>query len=137
MYKVFFVCVIATGLGATNFTDPPSGTLIANLEGAENATTLTCNVSNPEGDQITTQWNVGNFRGSGPNDFREANELLELFFISGDPIPNSNFLFNNRLTILSWTTEVDEVIMYCGTGQMPQQANFNLRVYRKCLTNSI
>ena len=72
MYKVFFVCVIATGLGATNFTDPPSGTLIANLEGAENATTLTCNLTNPDGDQITTQWNVGNFRGSGPNDLRRV-----------------------------------------------------------------
>ena len=129
------VCVIATGLGATNFIDPPSGTLIANLEGAENATILTCNITNPEGDQISTQWNVGNFRGSGPNDLRHVIDDPELFFVSGDPIPNSTFLFDNRLTILSWTTELDEVIVYCGNGQMPQQANFILRVYRESLTN--
>ena len=123
-------------MGAANFTDPPSGTLIANLEGAENATTLTCNITNPEGDQISTQWNVGNFRGSGPNDLRHITEDPELFFISGDPIPNFEPLeFNNRLTILSWTAELDEVIVYCGTGEMAQQANFILRVYRESLTN--
>ena len=108
--------------------------MIANLEGAENATTLTCNITDPEGAQITTQWNVGNFKGSGPNDLRQISEAPELFFVSGDLIPNTNFLFDNQLTILSWTTELDEVIVYCGSGQVPQQANFFLRVYRKFLT---
>ena len=124
-------------LEAVDFVDPPNGTLIANFEGTVNATTLSCNITNPEGNQITTQWNVGNFRGSGPIAFRRVTEAPELFFVSGDPIPNTNFLFDNRLTILSWATELDGVIVYCGTGQMPEQAHFILRVYRKSLTNNL
>ena len=82
---------------------------------------------------------MGNFRGSGPNDLQHIADLEapELFFVSGDPFPNTNFLYNNRLTILSWTTELDEVIGYCGTGQIPQQAHIILRVYRKSLTNNL
>ena len=109
--------------------------MIANLEGAENATTLTCNITDPEGAQITTQWNVGNFKGSGPNDLRQISEAPELFFVSGNPIPDTTFLFDNQLTIFNCTTELDGMIVYCGRGYMRQQANFILRVYCKSQQN--
>ena len=49
----FLLCI---GLGIVDFVDPPSGTIIFNLEGTINATTLTCNISH-NGQQVSTQWN--------------------------------------------------------------------------------
>ena len=118
-----------------DFVDPPSGSVIANFEGTQNATTIACNISHG-GVQITTQWNVGNFRRSGPNGLRATTDAPELFLLGGDPIPDTTFLFDNRLTVLNWASELDEVIVYCGTGQEPQQANFILRVYRELLTKT-
>ena len=55
-------CILA-GLGAATFIDLPTGDVVANIEGAINATTLTCNVINDEGVQLTTTWSVANFKG--------------------------------------------------------------------------
>ena len=118
-----------------DFIDPPSGSVIPNFEGTQNATTLACNVSDG-GVQITTQWNVGNFRGGGPNDLRSISDAPELFSVSGDPIPNTTFTYENRLTILNWANELDGVTVYCGSGQEPQQASFVLRIYREFLIKS-
>ena len=118
-----------------DFVDPPSGTVIANFEGTENVTTLTCNVTDDQtGDQAITAWSIENFRGVS-----EARAILldlapELFLFSGDPFPSDpSFTFINRLTILRLTSELDEVIVYCGigAGAAAEQANFTLRVYRK------
>ena len=118
-----------SGLGSADFTDPPSDSIIANFEGTPNATTITCNVSRSDiSAQITTQWNVGNFRG-GPDSLQAVSIAPALFFVGGDPIPNTNFLYDNELTILNWAAELDGVIVYCGTGQDPQQASFSLRIY--------
>ena len=71
---------------AVNFTDPASGSLIANFEGTENATTITCNVTNSQGAQISTQWTLTNFRGS--TGLQSVNNAApELFEITGDPWP--------------------------------------------------
>ena len=43
--------------------DPPSGSLIADVEGAKNATTISCDIVNRTRDQINTEWSVTNFRG--------------------------------------------------------------------------
>ena len=104
--------------------------MISNFEGALNATTITCTITrdSPIGPQITTQWNVGNFRGNGES-LVAINAAPELFSVGGDPIPNTNFLFDNELTILNWAAELDGVIVYCGTGADPQQASFTLRIY--------
>ena len=90
---------------------------------------IICNITN-DGIQITTQWNVGNFRGRGPNYlFAPTMSAPELFSVGGDPIPDTNFLFNNELTILNWAAELDGVVVYCGTGVNPQEASFTLRLY--------
>ena len=104
--------------------------MISNFEGALNGTTITCTITrdSPAGSQITTQWNVGNFRGNGEN-LVDIAQAPELFSVGGDPIPGTNFLFDNELTILNWAAELDGVIVYCGTGLAPQQASFTLRIY--------
>ena len=117
-------------MGAVNFTDPASGSLIANFEGTENAITITCNVTNSQEAQISTQWTLTNFRGS--TGLQSVNNAApELFEITGDPISDTMFTFTNRLTILNLVRDLDRVTVFCGTGAMPQQANFLLRIYRE------
>ena len=130
------LCIHA-GLGAAK-ADPPSGSEISNFEGTVNATTLTCNITNDQtGNQEITSWLIGNFRG-----VLEVRNILadlapDLFLFSGDPVPsNPNYHFINQLTILRWTSELDEVMLYCGgagAAARYRQANFTLRVYRKQL----
>ena len=109
--------------------------MIADFEGTVNVTTLICNITNPSiNNQDITVWSIGNFRGVS-----EVRTLLlttapELFEFGGDPIPATpSFNFNNRLTILQLSSELDEAIVYCGIGGAGQQANFIFRVYRKYL----
>ena len=57
------------------------------MKGQKNVTTNTCNVTNNQGAQITTQWALTNFRGStGLQTINNA--APELF---GDPIAGTMF----------------------------------------------
>ena len=115
-------------MGAVTFADPASGSVIANFEGTKNATTITCNVTNSLGDQITTQWTLTNFRGStGLQTINNA--APELFETTGDPIPGTMFTYDNRLTVVNLVRDLDRVTIFCGTGAMPQQGDFVLRIY--------
>ena len=117
-------------MGAVTFTDPASGSVIANFEGTENVTTITCNATNSQGIQISTQWTLTNFRGStGLQTINNATP--ELFEITGDPIVGTMFTYNNCLTIVNLVRDLDHVIIFCGTGVMLQQADFVLRIYRE------
>jgi N-acetylglucosamine kinase-like BadF-type ATPase len=122
-------------MGAVSFTDPASGSLIANFEGTENATTITCNVTNSQGNQITTLWTLANFRNI-PS-LQTINAAPELFEITGDPIAGTIFTFNDRLTVLNLVRGLDHVTIFCGTGGLLQQANFFLRIYRKFKIQSL
>ena len=109
---------------------PPSGTLIAHFEGAENATTLNCNIGDGMR-QISTTWSIENYRGS--------TYLVDItsgpppFVVSGDPLrpDNSNITFLNELTVSTWTADLDGATVSCGTGQDQREASFLFRVYRK------
>ena len=109
-----------------DFVDPPSGSVTANFEGSLNATTLTCNITN-EGVQIPTFWSVANFQGVAGRQplgtLRDQNLLLILRRES----------FFHQVIVTNWTSEVDGVIVLCGTGTEPTQANLTLRLYRKFL----
>ena len=116
-------------------TVPPSGSVIGSFEGTVSVTILTCNITDDQtGDQAITVWSIGNFR-----DVPEVRTILadlapDLFLFSGDPLPSDpSFTYLNRLTVLNLTSELDEVIVYCGSGagSAAEQANFTLRVYRK------
>ena len=106
--------------------------MIAGFEGTENVTTILCNVSFFE-IQATTRWSIENFRSV--IGLQSIGSLLDtgLFMIRGDPIPGdpANRTFENQLTILTLTSELDGLSLYCGTGASPQLANFTFRIYRK------
>ena len=55
--------------------------------------------------------------------------LPGLFEITGDPTPGTTFTFQNHLTVLNLVSDLDGVIIFCGTGAIPQQAHFFLRIY--------
>ena len=97
--------------------------MLADFEGTLNAATIQCNVTSTQGTQITTQWQLRNFRGN-PMDTSIINAPAGLFAFSG--------FYENRLTVLNLTDELDKVIVFCGTGLKPEGANFTLRIYRKC-----
>ena len=123
------VGVLWIGHGAVQFVDPPSGQVIADFEGAENFTTIMCNVTATSGGQATTRWGIENFRGVSILQNIGGSFEPTLFLISGDIFKGFNIA--NRLTILRLAPELDGAILYCGTGVLPQQANFPIRIYRK------
>ena len=116
--------------------DPSSGSVTANFEGTLNATTINCSVTNSQGARTTTQWTLINFGGDDtvvtPNNITAP----ELFSFSGDPIPGFNLTYQNSLTVTNLTSDLDGVIIYCGTGMQSQQTNFTLRIYRKLDDNN-
>lgn len=122
------------GHGAVQFVDPPSGEVIANFEGAQNFTTIMCNVTAASGGPATTRWGIENFRGVPGLQNILGNFEPTLFLISGDLI--NEFNIANRLTILRLSSELDGTTLYCGTGALPQQANFPIRIYRKLSSHS-
>ena len=111
--------------------DPPSGSTIADFEGAMNFVTITCNIARSDGSQISTQWTIANFRGLSSQVIND-NLAPELFLFSGDPVPTLPTLnFRNRLTLLILSTDLDRVTIFCGSGTLQEQANVTVRVYRK------
>ena len=118
-------------LGAV-VTNPPSGSVVANFEGAINAITVTCNVTDPLGNRAINTWIVGNFRGARLQAF-DLTLAPELFLLGGDPIPSfPSATYDNQMTILNLTSELDYVVLYCGLGG-ELEANFTLRIYRKLM----
>ena len=124
------------GHGAADFIDPPTGTLIVNFEGTlENAVTITCNITHIIQNvvtQIGTQWSIENFRNS-PDLISLPSDNIPEITIDGDLRPSGLSTFRNRLTISALTSQLDGVMILCGTGEQPRQANYPIRVYRKVL----
>ena len=136
-HKMDVIMLLYIGLGAAQ-VDPPSGSMIADFEGTLNATTLTCNVTAPQtGSQAITSWSVGNFRGSAIQGY-SLNLAPELFLLGGDPIPGApdGVTYDNQMTILNLTSELDRVVLYCAL-QDVIVANFTLRIYRKLINEQV
>ena len=125
-YQLIIVFNIISG----QITDPPSGSLIADFEGAINSTIITCDFVNRIRDQTNTDWSVINFRGV--SNIQTLSSNLEIFHFSGDPIPGSvpPQIFRTRLTVLNMSNDLDQVTILCGSNIFPT-ANFYFRIYRK------
>ena len=120
------------GLGAVVLVNPPSGSLVANFEGAQNVSTLTCNVLNSGGARTITAWFLQDFRSNPGLTAIAAGEFIELFLLSGDVVPaDLTRTYRNELTFLNFISELDGVTVFCGMAINRQQANFSLRVYSK------
>ena len=107
------------GHGAVDYVDPPSGSLVANFEGMlENAVTITCNITHL-GTQIGTLWSIENFRNvpglQALSD--ESVQTIPEVMIDGDLRPSGLSTFRNRLTISVLSSQLDGIIIYCGTGE--------------------
>ena len=124
------VGISTVALGLATFVDPPSGSVIANFEGTVNASTLTCNVTLSDGSMTSTAWFVRNFRESTGLQFINLDFETEIFSIGGDPRPTDpTRTFLNRLILLNFTAELDDVTLYCGTGHRREEGVFFLRIY--------
>ena len=88
-------------------TEPPSGSLVANYEGRE--INLRCSRFR-DGHKSPTQWSRKKTWDSQPS--RDGSLL-------------------NELIILNLISDLDGMIICCGTEEEPELANFTLRVYRK------
>ena len=131
---------LASSEATVDLANPPSGSVIANLEGAQNVSTLTCNILNSGGARTTTAWFLQDFRSFSGLQAIAVGELTELFFFSGDVVPtDTNRTYRNELTFLNFTSELDGVTVFCGTVLVgfQRQANFTLRVYSKFVINII
>ena len=112
--------------------DPPSGSVVADFEDTVNAATLTCNVTDENGNRAVTSWDLGSFRGIPRQGFT-INLAPELFVLGGDPIPSApSFTYDNQLMILRLTSELDNVIVFCVSSETTE-AEFTLKIYSKCL----
>ena len=84
--------------------------MIANFEGAQNVSTLTCNVLNSGGVRTTTFWFMQDFRSNSGLFGIAVGEFTELFFFGGDVVPGDpTRTYRNDLTFLNFTSELDGV----------------------------
>ena len=98
---------------------------MANFEGVVNDPTLVCNVTDAQGDQSGTVWSLGDLGG-----VQRISSSDPRFTISGDPRPEApSITFDNRITVLNWTSALDGTTLFCGTGDNLEQASVSLRIY--------
>ena len=111
-------------------SDPPSGSVIVDFEGALNSTNIACDIVNRSRHQINTEWSISNFKGV--SSFQMLSDP-EIFLFSGDPIPGNvpTQTYQNRLTILILSNDLDRVTIFCGSSTFPTLAHFFFRIYRK------
>ena len=97
-----------------------------------NVSTLTCKVINSARLRTTTTWFIQNFRSHSELILISSGVFPDLFSFGGDPVPTDpTRTYLNQLTFLNFTSELDGVTVFCGTGVNREQASFFLRVYSK------
>ena len=114
------------------YVRPPSGSVIGGLEGTPNTTILKCSSVTDEkcslfwglkyqnGTQVQTVSN-----NTAPNIFNVT--------ISG----NHSIYIESYFHILTLTSDLDGVQVFCGTNREYQPANFIYRIYRKVFNCTI
>ena len=101
-------------------TRPGCGALIAGYKGDRNMSALVCNVFR-DNQQTTTVWSAGTATSRG---------IIPLSQSSGS-LSVSNNIYASKLSILALTSDLDNLVVYCGTEEKPELANFTLRIYSK------
>ena len=96
------------------------------LESTADFVTLSCSTYN-RGDDVDIIWSLKNFQDD-ISVRRVENELApELFHISD----KRDVYIQSQFAVLKLSLEFDGVVVFCGTEERPQTANFTLQVYRK------
>lgn len=104
-------------------TDPASGTLIAGFEGDMNISALVCNAYS-HNQQTPTVWGMANVTS--------GDHMLSL----PESLKVDDNSYRNGLNIQHFSSNLDNVVVYCGTQDRPKLAYFRLRLYSKYLTVS-
>lgn len=105
-------------------THPDCGALIAGHHEATNMPALLCNVFR-DNQQTTTVWSTGTATSS---------RIIPLSQSSGSLWVSNNF-YTNKLSIHALTSDLDNMVIYCGTEEKPKLANFTLRIYSKSFSD--
>ena len=103
---------------SSNF-DPPSGSVLPDIEGTINFTTLSCVIVSGNMNR-TVVWSI---QSLSDKEITQINNSKEGFLIHGS--------LQNKLTAQNLTSNLDGAVLYCGTEQEPRLANFTIRIYRK------
>ena len=104
---------------SSNF-DPPSGSVLPGVQGTINFTTLSCAIVSGDMNR-TVVWSI---QLLSDNEITQINDSKEVGFVIHGSL-------QNKLTVHNLTSNLDGAVLYCGTEQEPQLANFTLRIYRK------
>ena len=113
---------------------PPNGTEVTREIGAVNVT-FECVVTNDQGMQDTTQWNIENFRGNpGAQSILMA---LNDTILGGEPSNGVLPTFRTRLIFPEFLEDLDGTTLTCGLppASSLRDGQFQLRVYSKSLCN--
>ena len=103
---------------SSNF-DPPSGSVLPDIEGTINFTTLSCVIVSGNMNR-TVVWSI---QSLSDKEITQINNSKEGFLIHGS--------LQNKLTVQNLTSNLDGAVLYCGTEQEPRLANFTIRIYCK------
>ena len=121
-----------TGLCIVTSITPPNGTEVTREIGAVNVT-FECVVTNDQGVQDTTQWNIENFRGTpGAQSILMA---LNDTILEGEPSNGVLPTFRTRLIFPEFLEDLDGTTLTCGLPPLEslRDGQFQLRVYSKSL----
>lgn len=108
---------------------PSSGTLLADNLGTMNFAIINCSILSYS-KSVSVLWSLRNIS----TDHRvDNNTAPELFYIEEEVtnITRRNFFTQSHFIILNLTSDLDGVVVFCGTHEEPKVANFSLRVYCK------
>ena len=96
-------------------------------EGTADFVTLSCSTYT-KGDETAIIWSLKDFRDV-PLVRKVDNKVApELFRISN----HRDIYVQSQFAVLNLSIEFDRVVVFCGTEEHPQSANFTIQVYRKC-----
>ena len=108
---------------------PSSGTLLAENLGTKNFAALNCSILSYN-EPVSVLWSLRNISS---DQIVDNNTAPKLFYIEEEVIniTSKNFFTQSRFIILNLTSDLDGVVVFCGTHEDPKMSNFSLRVYCK------
>lgn len=124
--RYFFIC---KGFDIRMKSIPSSGTLLADNMGTKNFAALNCSILSYN-KPVFVQWSL---RSISSDQRIDNSKAPELFYIKEEVIniTSKSFFTQSHFIILNLTSDLDGVVVFCGTHEDPKMANFSLRVYRK------
>ena len=120
-----------TGLCIVTSITPPNGTEVTREIGALNVT-FECIVTDYQGMQDVTQWNIENFRGNPGAQFITI--ALRDTILEGEPTNGGVFAtFRTRLIFPVFLKDLDRTTLTCGLPPSIREGQFILRANSKSL----